>query len=483
MVYPEITSSNTNTSTYSVPLGLGSIATYCREKIGDSLEVRILDGSVMSHAEQMAETERFMPDVVGLSPTIASQGNAYKIARRAKDLGSLVIFGGVNSTNLWQPMLRNRDFIDGIVLYDGEMAMHEILERASAGNVSLEGIQNVACRGRDGSAIPPERIRVHQLCDLPDIDYSLFDLERFFRQTESRGFGRAITYYAGKGCSKRKHVNLSDSYSFAEYSSLVNSMNRCGFCGRNDLGLRNMPEDREVRIVRSLHEKYGVTGFFNVQDTVNLSYASPIGLDGCWFRLFIGMENVTPKNIRLLKQRYGKNIILQVGVESASPDIRRAYGKSAYGAEDVFSMADLCLEEGVRLHASFILGGMGETGESMCETAEVIEKLAKYRNVDWLLVSPLIGLPGSQYVNNLLENEEMQKKYKNKDMSPIHRISRDVLSVLAPAITREDIIKLIREMYARIRKNGRTDLVLDVKGVTPEEEIIISPQRGYCMGK
>lgn len=55
LVYPEIECSITNTHTYSLPLGLGSIATYCKEKFGDSLEVKILDGSLVNHDEQLKD--------------------------------------------------------------------------------------------------------------------------------------------------------------------------------------------------------------------------------------------------------------------------------------------------------------------------------------------------------------------------------------------------------------------------------------------
>ncbi|MBN2112045.1 cobalamin-dependent protein, partial [Candidatus Woesearchaeota archaeon] len=295
LVYPEIECSVTNTSTYTIPLGLGSIATYCKERMGGSLEVRILDGSMMTHQEQLEETQRFKPDFTGISPTIASQGNAYEIAQEAHNLGSKVYFGGVNSTNLWRNMLVNRNFIDGVVLFEGEKAVFNLLQ----GKLG----PNVAYRDRNGNVCPPSGIEVMDLADLPDIDYTLFDLESFFEQTQKRGFGRAISYYAGKGCSKRGGAALKGVYSLERYNHLVELMPACTFCGRNEVGLRDFGEDREARIVRELHDNHGVRGFFNVQDTVNLGNASPIGLEDSWFRLFIGTENITSKNIAKLKQR------------------------------------------------------------------------------------------------------------------------------------------------------------------------------------
>ncbi len=154
LIYPAIESSNTNTSTYSLPLGLGSIGTYCKRNFGDSLEVRILDGSMMSHQEQLETVREYNPDLIGINPTIASQRNAYEIGQLAKNQGSKVIFGGVNSTNLWQSMLRNRTFIDGVVLCDGEIPMQLVLTRLSS-NSSLEGIPSLAYRDCEGQIHEP----------------------------------------------------------------------------------------------------------------------------------------------------------------------------------------------------------------------------------------------------------------------------------------------------------------------------------------
>jgi radical SAM superfamily enzyme YgiQ (UPF0313 family) len=484
LVYPEIECSVTRTSTYSLPLGLGSIGTYCREQIGDSLELKILDGSVMSHQEQLEVTKQYSPDIVGLNPTIASQRRAYEIGQLAKELGSKVIFGGVHSSaswengreGMWKNMLKNRKFIDGVVLYDGEIPMYQILTRVPK---NWEDIPNLACRDSDGRIHEPSSIYIPQLDELPNIDYSLFDLERFFKQTQERGFGKAVTYYAGKGCAKRGGITLKKSYSLDDYMQLVNSMNVCTFCGRNELGLRNMDEDREAEIVRELHDKYGVTGFFNVQDTVNLRNSSPIGLNDSWFRLFIGTESITPENIRRLQHRYGNNLIFQAGIETATPQMRRVYGKKSTDLSDLKAKVELMRNEGIQLHASFILGGAGETKEMMYQTTDTARMLADYDNVTWILISPQLILPGSPDHKALLTRPRMQRKYAKEDLIDIVEINQDFLRHFTPDLTREEIVNEIKRTFDDIRNKGRDELVLDVKGVVGEEEEYINPSHPY----
>jgi radical SAM superfamily enzyme YgiQ (UPF0313 family) len=482
LVYPEIESSNTNTSTYSVPLGLGSIATYCKRSFGD-LEVKILDGSLVSHKEQLIEVESFKPDIIGINSTIASQSKGYEIGKLAKDIGSLVIFGGVNSTNLWQNMLRNRDFIDGVVLYDGEIPLYCVINRLKEqkifSNNCFSGIPNLAYRDSEGNIHAPASIHIPELQSLPDVDYSLFDLNRFFEQTQKRGFGKAITYYAGKGCAKRGGLNLKQDYSFEEYNQLVSSMDVCTFCGRNELGLRNLEEDAEARILRNLHDAYGITGFFNVQDTVNIKNSKPIGLNDSWFRLFIGIESVTPENIKRLKQRYGPNLIFQAGIETVNPQMRQVYGKKTTDVDDLILKVELMKEEGIQLHASFILGGRGETEKSMNKTTEFARKLSDYDNVTWILISPQLILPGSPDYRALLQMPKMYKKYAQQDLINIAEINQDFLRYFAPDMAREEIVEEIKKTFSDIRMKKRK-LVLDVKGVIAEEESYINPNRPYC---
>lgn len=202
LVYPEILSSNTDTSTYSLPLGLGSVATYCKSMIGNELEIKILDGSLINHKEQLTETEKYKPDITGINSTIASQKKGYEVGELAKNLGSKVIFGGVNSTNLWENMLNNRKFIDGVILYDGEIPMYFIINRLKEtkilGNDCFKGIPNLAYKDSKGRVQKPDSIYIPNLDDLPEIDYSLFDLDRFFEQTEKKVLEKLLHIMQGK---------------------------------------------------------------------------------------------------------------------------------------------------------------------------------------------------------------------------------------------------------------------------------------------
>ena len=236
-----------------------------------------------------------------------------------------------------------------------------------------------------------------------------------------------------------------------------------------------MKENREAEIIKELNKKYGVTWFFNVQDTVNLQNKTPIGVEGT-YRLFIGLKSVTQKNIDTLKNRYGENLIFQVGIETVSPEMRRVFGKKATDQKDVSEKTELMYKNNIQLHASFVLGGRGETPKSMKQTLDTAIKISKYQNTTWILVSPQLILPGSPDYNALLQMPLMHNKYYQKDYIDITEISNDFMRYFVPNLTRKEIINTIKETFSKI---NNPNTILDIKGVTAEEEIYIKPRRIY----
>ena len=73
----------------------------------------------------------------------------------------------------------------------------------------------------------------------------------------------------------------------------------------------------------------------------------------------------------------------------------------------------------------------------------------------------------------------MAKKYLNQDLIDIPEISQDFMKMFCPSLTRQEIIKEISQTFENIYKK-RKDIILDVKGIIPEEEKIIVTNRDYA---
>lgn len=484
MVQPDAGLSVTNTDTYAVPLGLGSIATYCKQKHPEIDILLIGAYTDMPHEEQMKKILEYNPDILAISSTISSQENAYDIAKKAKEQNKniIIVFGGVNSTSLYEQILKNRDFVDAIILFDGEEAFAEVVDRVKK-NKSFEGINNLAYKDKKGLHIDKNKItiKIPSLCKIldknPPIDYSVFDMNTFLKKTEMRGFGRAISYFGGKGCIKRRGFFKEKIYTLKEYEDLVNNMGACSFCGRNELGYRILPWSLEKELINYLYEKYGVRGLFNVQDVVSLDeeQGDP-KWKNTWFRFFIMAGQVTQKNIDILKKKYSPNLVLQIGVESVDPNMLKEFGKSPeFTREYYLKNLDLMEKNGIQAHYTFVLGGSNETRESLKKTGDFIKEIVKRKNVTWIGASPLIVLPGSPYFRMLSEKE---KKLKDKDLFDVSELHRLFLRHFAPKITREDVLNIIKDCFS-YAKLIRSDLILDGKGLTKEEEKFVGSYRPY----
>ncbi len=161
--------------------------------------------------------------------------------------------------------------------------------------------------------------------------------------------------------------------------------------------------------------------------------------------------------------------------------MRQVYGKKSTDAEDLAAKVQLMREEGIQLHASFILGGIGETKEMMHQTTETARMLAEYDNVTWILISPQLILPGSPDYKALLTRPRMHLKYATQDLIDIVEINQDFLRQFTPDLTRPEIIEEIKRTFDDLKRKKRTDLILDVKGVVEEEERKINPDRTYSL--
>ena len=470
LVQPEAELSVTTTDTYSPPIGLASIATFCKNQHPD-LEIKIIGSYNMTHQEQINYLEKFKPDILGLSPTISSQKNAYEIAETTKEkFNSINILGGVNSTQLWGPILNNRKFIDAIILYDGHFATSELINRLEKNQI-FENIPNVTYR-KDKEIVPPKQIFIPSLEQIPDINYSLLDMDTFSELTEQRGFGKAISYAPGRGCSKRGGKLEKNLMKWEDFQEILKTMHACSFCGRNEIGFDTIPYIREIKTINRLNKNYGITGYFNIQDTVSLLPAkAPKNWEEFWFRLFITSELASKqKNIDLLKNKYSENLVFQIGIESANEDMLRKFGKFGHNTEYFLKMNELLNKNNIQLHATFVLGGPGETKKSLKETSQLIKELSKMENVTWIGASPEILLPGSpDYVNYLLLNPNLKAKYKKEDLINVKQAHKDMLKYVSPEIIREDVIGSIKEAFTNAKKNN-PNIILDGKGLTPEEE-------------
>jgi radical SAM superfamily enzyme YgiQ (UPF0313 family) len=101
---------------------------------------------------------------------------------------------------------------------------------------------------------------------------------------------------------------------------------------------------------------------------------------------------ITPKLMETLKKL--RVFELYIGFDSANDEIQRQNGLGTSRAAHVRA-ASLLQEAGIRIHAGFVLGCVGESPDSLQETVDFARQLSELGNTDMYHASPLVVLPGS----------------------------------------------------------------------------------------
>ena len=104
---------NNSRSACYVPVGLVSIATYCKNQFPKA-EVEILDGELISVEEIISELK---PGAfVGIETKLLNYESALKIAQEAKKRACVVILGGVFASALSEVIMKNQSRIVDFVV-------------------------------------------------------------------------------------------------------------------------------------------------------------------------------------------------------------------------------------------------------------------------------------------------------------------------------------------------------------------------------
>jgi len=376
------------------PLGLLSIATYLKKEI-PSVEIEILDGEILSLSE--IET-KVKGNVVGIGVNILNYQNALKLAKIAKENGATVVFGGAHATALADAILQNRNYVDAVVLGEGEGAFTDIVKGRP-----FYKINNLAYR--DGNNINKNPLKLLNLNLLPFPDRGFVNQEIYFQNFRSQRpwspFKKPALIYSQKGCVWRMRTG------------------GCLFCGRMDTKWRARNPKRIWEEIYQLVRDYGI-------DYINDVSASITG-NKEWLKEFCKSKpaDINPAiEVYACAHEINEEVIniftrlnvykVFIGIESGNNTILKKIGKpplSQYHLKVVSALA----EKGIKVTIGVVIGIIGETEETVAQTVNHTKKLVEIGNVETISCSILVPVPGSPAYKKLLQNETTMKKYINRD--------------------------------------------------------------------
>ncbi|MCP3974985.1 MAG: B12-binding domain-containing radical SAM protein [bacterium] len=430
------------------PLGLLLVAAYLREAQPEvSLEAydarvsagRWVDGNGDhifgdTDAQIRDRLQVANPDIIGISNMFSAQvGQAYRMAdiARAACPEATVVIGGPH-VSVYPLEAIERESIDWAVMGEGEKRFAALVEALSAGMpVEIEGVvghpDDLALL-RSNPRVPISFIA--PLDELPLPAYDLIEMDAYFELVR-KGFSpryrewgeKPISMITSRGCP-----------------------HRCVFCSiQTTMGykFRAHSVDYVAKHIRHLVDEYGVDfihfeddNFTHVPERYDSIIDFLVGLEpGLQWDTPNGVRGDTWTRERVRRARQSGCQFLTVAVESAVQRVLDEIVRKRLDLDAVDDLMRFCNDEGLRLHAFYIIGFPGETLDEMQTTVEYA--LDRYRRFGVTpFLQPLIPIPGTdvykQIVKEGLYVGELRTQYnqvRTDDFNPddVQRIYKEYL--------------------------------------------------------
>jgi radical SAM superfamily enzyme YgiQ (UPF0313 family) len=400
-----LVSANRHTEPYPVyPLGISYLSSYLAREMPD-LEIHIFDFMTGSYEDYKRLLKKVRPDFTGISFRNIDDVNIYKkesfinhykqiISHTRENSEAVIIIGGTGFSIYPRLLFETLDPDFGIY---GE------------GEISLLQLITALRRGED---------------------YTLI---------EGLVYKKEGTIIANKRSSYFKTPVLSFDDSLTDYywqnSGMLNIQTRRG-CPYNCIyctyplieghKVRTLDPDQIVKTLSDLYLKkkidyvFFTDSIFNISNEFNYELAGKIlsaDLKIRWGGYF-NFANIDRRLLETMKQAGLKHI--EFGTDSISDPILKKYQKP-FTVTDILKVSDLCTELDIDFAHFLILGGYGETEETLNETFENSKKITRS------VFFPFIGM--RIYPGTMLHEIAIREKIVKADdpiLEPVYYVSKDI---------------------------------------------------------
>ena len=420
-------SQGNNAGNYSAFPSLGVVALGTAIKYNfPGLEVKVIDGGTKSTGEIEQVMNEYKPGVTCLSVLTTTYNEGLKLAEYAKNnFDSKVILGNDHASFFPEIILDKRGYVDYVVKAEfGEKLLLDILnceffgKKISGG----KGPEKIYMRSPDGKIIsasspkPALEKAIAYYNAVPDISLLIEQLPDYVESYNNK--------YGKFHSSKRIPFVINN------VRGCGNGEYRCTYCSIYDLGLSSGKSEQFWQIVKRQNEEYGINFFFEVCDSfltfrkyikklIETMPFDPKDKD-IEFEVYARANDVVnmKDSIQMLKKLNVTRVNL--GLDSGDDNMLKMLRKRNKDNYDGLSSSMInyeavrkLAEEGITIHASFPLGSLGETKNSLKSTVSFIERMAKDFEpyLATLEASELVPLPDSPCWDMLLGNNDSKFTY------------------------------------------------------------------------
>lgn len=338
----------------TAPLGILAVST---PLLRAGYKVRLIDSTITPgfHKRTLEELDDALCLAISLvtGPMIRE---TVQIARAAKKryLDKPVVLGGWHPSLLPDQTLA-ADYVDAIVIGQGEEAFLEVVRRIEAGE-SLKGIEGVGYK-EDGRLVFNSPRALRPIAEMPPKAYHLADFDAYERV-----------------CGRR----------WAMYTSSLACPYNCAYCTNVGVYGRKwnaLEPEQVVEETSDLVERYGLSLLWIVDDNFLVDRERAVGIAEGLVRRGVKFDwsiqsstnlvtRFTVDELKLLR-RAGLSQVAQ-GADTGSPKVMHLMGKDFQKIETIYAAADKLSQAGIRPSFNMIFGFPGEGEKERRESIALI---------------------------------------------------------------------------------------------------------------
>ena len=417
------------------PINLGYLAAYAREK-KKNYAISILDAEVlgMTFEDIGSHIRKEKPDVVGITSSTPAYSSVVQIATICKSFSEdiKVVIGGVHPSAFPKDTAGEKA-IDFVVVGEGEITFLELLNALESGKTfaKVDGIMF-----KDGNNYirtePRSLIEDLDMLPFPARDLMPHDLYEPAPTKRVSSF-KSTSLTSARGCPHRcnfcsANVVWTRRYRFRNPKNVVDEMEHC----IKTFGIREFSFTDELFTLRS--ERTSALCEDILRRNLNVAWV-------CMCRA----GQVSKDLLRLMKRAGCREI--SFGLESGDQDILNRMHKDIT-LEKALESVRLTQKAGIRTHASYMIGNLGENEKTIRKTIDFAKKL----NTDIAAFFTTTPLPGTELYDNALQAGYIRKNVNWNNFSPLSKVN-PVMSL--PGLDSEALMRwhrcAIKEYYLRPR--------------------------------
>lgn len=344
--------------TLHFPTGLGIISGVLSTT---DHELRVVDNYISDRKMEdiLQELKDAQPDYILFTGFLGNyQYGFFKtISHKLRELcpNVVLVAGGPMATTVPE-LLITHSAVDYLVIGEGEETILDLLDAIESGRQPSE-VKGIAYRGENGQAIlTSERPRMKDITGFPFPKYELFNMETYIEYLKDTG--RCWEISTSRGC-----------FASCKYCKLT--------FGRK---ITFRPVAHIIEEMRLIKERYGIDRFNFVDDNflINEKRIEEFvdGLRACdeSFRFrFQGRADLITRRLACMLREVGC-FDISFGLESGSQKMLDYMGKILDVKKAEKNLIEV-LDEGIDIHATFIVGMPIEDEETIGETKAYIERI------------------------------------------------------------------------------------------------------------